>query len=189
MRKICLAALGALSLSAFAQGAGEQLFLLPPQGWTVAKHDVRNNTEFSALLPPGQTAQNWTEMITVELINGKPAMDVQTTLNARLDLINQGCDDVGAGPPQLSVENGYETGVRAFACPKTKKFGKGELSLYKVIIGRNRTYVVSRAWSGEPFQKDKLPLPAKTTEEWLGFMSKILVCEPGERTHPCPQAK
>jgi hypothetical protein len=63
------------------------------------------------------------------------------------------------------------------------------MSLFKVILGRSRTYVIGRAWSGEPYEKDKMPLPAGTTEEWLAFMSKILVCDTVERTHPCPSAK
>jgi hypothetical protein len=191
MRFLALLGLLGLSVDAFAQQGGgvEQLFMLPPPGWSVVSHDVKNNVEFSALLPPGQSATDWTEMITVELIGGKPNMDVQTTLNGRLELIHQGCDDVGAGPPQLAVENGYDTGVRAFACPKSKKYGKGELSLYKVIIGRSRTYVISRAWSGEPYEKNKVPVPAKTTEEWLAFMSKVIVCDSGDRIHPCPPAK
>ncbi len=173
------------------QGGGvEQLFLMPPPGWTVGFHDQKGAVELTELLPPGQSPKNWSEMLTVEMIQGKPAMDVQTTLTQRLDIIHQGCEDVGAGPPQLSVENGYDTGLRAFACPRSKQWSKGELSLYKVILGRSRTYVISRAWSGEPYAKDKLPpLPQQTTDAWLAFMKNVILCDSGDRLHPCPQAQ
>ena len=170
-------------------GGAEQLYLIPPPGWSVAYHDQKGNVELTEILPPGQSLQNWSEMLTVELVQGKPTMDVQTTLKSRLDAIHEGCDDVGAGHVQLSVENGYDTGVRAFACPKSKRWGKGEVSLYKVILGRNRTYVVTRAWTGEPFPKDHMPVPSDTTEEWLAFMSRVILCDSGERLHPCPATK
>ncbi len=167
-------------------GGGEQLFLIPPAGWTIAYHDTKGAVELTELTPPGQTAQNWTDMLTVELILGHPASDVQAMLTGRLETIHQDCSDVGAGQTQLAVENGYDTGIRAVACPKTKKDERGEISLYKVILGKDRTYVVSRAWSGKSYDKDKIPLPAQTTQEWIAFMSKVVVCDPRERTHPCP---
>jgi hypothetical protein len=193
MRRQIVAAALLLACSAGAvaqQGGGvEQLFMVPPPDWTVGYHDQKGATDLTALLPPGQTRQNWSEMLTVELISGRPAMDVQTTLGQRLDAIRQDCDDVGAGPAQLAVENGYDTGIRAIACPKSKRWGKGELSLYKVILGRSRTYVISRHWSGEPFAKDHMPVPARTTEEWLAFMTRVVVCDSGDRQHPCPTSK
>jgi hypothetical protein len=179
-----------VGIAAKAQHAGvEQLYVMPPSGWTIGFHDVKGNVELTEMLPPGQTLSNWTEMLTVEMIQGKPTMDAQTTLNARLDAIRQGCEDVGAGPAQISVENGYDVGMRAIGCPKSKRYGKGEMSLYKVILGRTRSYIVSRAWSGEPFDKDKMPLPAKTTDDWLAFMSKVVLCDSGDRSHPCPATK
>ena len=166
----------------------EQLFIIPPQGWTIAYHDTKGATDLTEMLPPGQTLANWTEMLTIELIAGKPSMDAQALLIARLNSIHEGCDDVGAGPAQISVENGYDVAMRAIGCAKTKRYGKGEMSLFKVILGKNRSYVIGRAWSGEPFTKDKTPVPEKTMQDWLSFMSKVLVCDTGDRLHPCPTA-
>lgn len=168
------------------QGGGEQLFLIPPKDWTIGYHDLKAGIDLTEMMPAGQTLSNWTEMLTVELIQGKPTMDVPTLLNLRLDAIHEGCDEVGAGPIQTRVENGYDSGIRAIGCPRSKRYGKGELSLFKVIMGRNRTYVVSRAWSGPAYAKDKPPVNAKMTEDWLAFMDKVLICDSSDRTHPCP---
>jgi hypothetical protein len=176
------------SARAQTQG-GEQLFLIPPSGWGIVAHDVRNNTEVTELAPAGQTAQNWTDKLKVELIQGKPLADVQTILNSLIKAVHEDCDDVGAGPPQIAVENGFDTGMRAVACPQTKETGRGEIGLLKVILGKDRTYVVSRLWSGKPYPKDKIPLPTQTSDEWLAFMGKVTVCDPRDSAHPCPSTR
>lgn len=179
--------LAGVSAHAQMQG-GEQLFLIPPSGWGIVAHEVKNNTEVTELAPNGQTTQSWTDKLKVELIQGKPIADVQTILNSLIKAVHEDCDDIGAGPPQISVENGYDTGIRAVACPQTKQNSRGEIGLLKVILGKDRTYVVSRVWSGKAYEKDKIPLPAQTSDEWLAFMGKVTVCDPRERTHPCPSA-
>lgn len=190
MRKSLLTALFFCAGTALAQApVGEQLFLIPPAGWTIAFHDVKDNIETTKLVPPGQNIHNYSDMLTVELIQGRPMQDTQTTLKARLEPIHADCDDLGAGPPQLAAENGYDTGLRAIACPKTKSEQRGLIGLYKIILGKDRTYMIGRSWIGKSFDKDKIPLPAQTSDEWLAFMKNVTVCDPRERTHPCPLAK
>ena len=191
MRKSLLTALF-LCAGTVAQAqpqGGEQLFLIPPAGWTVAFHEVKDNIETTRLLPPGQSLQTWNDMLTVELMQGKPMSDAQTALRNHLQPIHDNCADLGAGPPQLSAENGYDTGLRAVACPKTRDDQRGLIGLYKVILGRDRTYFIGRTWVGKSFDKDKIPLPAQTSDEWLAFMGKVALCDPREKTHPCPLTK
>ena len=171
------------------QQGGEQLFLIPPTGWNIVAHDAKNSTEVTELTPNGQSEQNWTDKLKVELILGKPVADAQTVLNSLIKAVQEDCEDVGAGAANLATENGYDTGIRAVACPKTKRSGRGEIGLLKVILGKERTYVVSRLWSGPAYPKDKIPLPASTSDEWLAFMSKVTVCDPRDRNHPCPSTK
>jgi hypothetical protein len=186
MRKLLLLTL-VLGGAAWAQQGGiEQLYLIPPVGWKIAFHDIKGNTDLTWMLPPGQKVTDWKEALTIELIAGKPTMDVQTVLNNRIKAIHEDCEDVGAGPVQIAVENGYDIGMRAIGCPKSKKHNTGEMSLYKVIVGRQHTFVISRSWSGEPYKKDKMPLPANSMQDWLGFMSKIVACDTIDRQHPCP---
>jgi hypothetical protein len=185
---IVLLLLAGHSALAQAQG-GEQLFLVPPAGWTIVAHDVKNNAEITELAPPNQTAQNWTDKLKVELIQGKPLADAQTVLTSLIKAVHEDCEDIGAGQSQIAAENGYDTGMRAVACPKTKKDPHGEIGLLKVILGKDRTYVISRLWSGKPYEKDKIPLPPQATDEWLTFMSKVVVCDPRDAKHPCPPTR
>jgi hypothetical protein len=128
-------------------------------------------------------------MLVVELIGAKPDKDVQAVLRDRLDEIHHDCENVGAGAPQLSRENGYDTGLRAIACPRSKKWNKGEISLFKVLLGNDRTYIVARSWRSEAFEKTHVTLPADKMTEWLAFMEQVVVCDPRDPTHPCPTRK
>jgi len=111
---------------------------------------------------------------------------VQTVLRERMADVKTECDDMGAGEVQLARENGYESGMRVAACNKSKRWGKGELSLYKVILGGQRTYVVSRSWSGPPFEKTQSPVSSEKLVEWLAFMARVVVCDASDTSHPCP---
>jgi hypothetical protein len=168
------------------QQTGEQLFILPPNGWAVGYHDTKGNIDVTEVLPPGQTLKNWTEMLTVQVVGGAPTKSPQDLLKDQLEIVKNACEDIGAGQVSLAVENGYETAMRAVACPKSKQWGDGELSLYKMIGGHDRVYVVWRSWRGPSFDKEHLPVPVEITNEWLAFMRQVLVCDTRDPRHPCP---
>lgn len=168
------------------QMTGEQLFVAPPKGWKVGFHDRKGNIDVTEVLPADQTVTEWSEMLTVQVITGKPSKSPQDVLKDQLTDIQQACEDVGAGQASLGVENGFETAMRAVACTKSKQWGKGELNLYKVLAGRDRLYIVSRSWRGEPFTKDHLPLTQEMTTEWLAFMQHVTLCDSRDPKHPCP---
>ncbi len=179
-----------LASSAQAQTAGgEQLYLAAPQGWKVGFHDLKGNVEVTELLPPGQTLKDWSAMLTVQLISGGQINDTQEILKEQIDRIQNACEDIGAGPLSVANENGYETAMRAIACAKSKQWGDGELSLYKVLRGNQRVYIVSRSWRGPAFDKQKLPVPTETTNEWLAFMKQVVLCDSRDPHHPCPSDK
>jgi hypothetical protein len=191
MRLVCCLVTGCLLAASAASAAGpaggEQLYVMPPKGWDVAYHDQKGNVDVTEVLPPGQTLKAWTEMLTVQMTAGKPVKSPQDVLKDQLDLVKGACEDIGAGQTSLGVENGYETGMRAIACPKSKQWADGELSLYKVIVGAERTYVVWRSWRGPAFEKEHLPVPAEKTAEWLTFMRQVLVCDDRDPKHACPK--
>ncbi len=168
---------------------GEQLYLTPPQGWTVGFHDRKGNVEVTELLPAGQTLKDWNAMLTVQLITDSGNRDVQAILNEQLGRVNDACEDTGAGPLSLAKENGYDTAMRAIACARSKQWGDGELSLYKVLRGKERIYIVSRSWRGPAFDKTKLPVPTGTTNEWLTFMRQVVLCDSRDPQHPCPSGQ
>lgn len=184
---IVLAA-GLLAAPALSQEGGERLYVLPPHGWQIGFHGRQGEIELTELVPPGQTIQDWSQMLTIQIISGEPNKTAQDIMNAQLERVRSECADAGAGPASPGVENGYETVIRAVACTRSKRYGKGELNLYKVLRGHERIYVVARSWRGEPFEKAHVPVPPETTMEWLNFMNRVVVCDSRDAKHPCPTA-
>jgi hypothetical protein len=176
-----------LSSPASAQQiAGEQLYVPPPAGWKVAYTNKQDNIEVTEVVPAGQNVQDWTEMLTVQVLLDKPVKSPEDILKEQMADFQKECDDVGAGPIGPERENGYDTALRAIACTRSKQWGKGELSLYKVLRGRDRTYIVSRTWRGEPFDKERLPVSPDVTKQWLLFMHQVVLCDSRDVQRPCP---
>jgi len=169
------------------QAVGEQLLVPWPAGWKKVFHEGKGNIEVSELVPPDQSVNEWSEMLTVQLVLGPPKQKAADLLKDRAEEFKKSCDDVGAGPVAEERSNGYETAMRAIACTKSKQWGKGELSLFKAFIGRQRLYVVSRSWRGEPFEKEKQPVPAEKTAEWLAFMDRVVLCDTADPQRVCPK--
>lgn len=166
---------------------GEQLFLLPPSGWQIGFHDNKGNIELTELIPPGQNNHDWSDMLTVEIVAGAPSQSTRQVLDNQFTQLQQECAGLSAGPVAMDTQNGYEIGLRAVACTKSKKWGKGEVNLYKVIRGRERLYIISRSWRGEPFEAGKMPLPPETTANWLAAMQAVVVCDTRDPQRRCPQ--
>ena len=185
-----LAVLLLLSGPVLAQTGGEQLFVPPPPGWIVIHNANEDGVETTGLSPQGQTAESWTDMLAVAVTPGAPKKTPQDILKDKLAEIETACESVGAGPVGIAQENGYDTAMRAIACPRTKSLGKGEISLLKAMNGKERSYLIIRAWRGPAFEKDQMPLPAETTKQWLAFMNRVVLCDSRDPArHPCPKTQ
>ncbi len=177
-----------LAGGAFADSAGEALYLIPPTGWKMQFHHRQGDVELSELVPAGQTIRDWTDMLSVQIFYGPPKQTAQELLAEAMARIKNECKEAAAGPVLPGIENGYETALRAVACPELKRWGKGEMDLYKSLRGRANAYLVERSWRGAPFEKAHPPLPAETTKEWLAFMNQVVLCDNADPHRPCPQA-
>lgn len=190
--ELCFALLPVMGIAAEAPQTapriGEQLFVLPPKDWTIGFHNRRGPVDLTELIPPNQTIQEWEEMLIIQMIDGKPEKSPQDLLRDQYSEEQQACEDIGAGPVSPGVDNGYDIAMRVITCTKSKRWNKGEVTLYKVIRGHERTYIVSRAWRGDPFSKDKPPLSIETTKSWLDFMRQVKVCDTRDAQRPCPLA-
>jgi hypothetical protein len=192
-RLVAAVLLGGLVVApaAGAQQLGEHLYInfktmLP--GWTLLPTQRGRQVELTEIVPPGQNQQNWTDQVAVNIIYGTPNQSPQDLLAQRVQLIQHECEDSQAGPVAPAVENGYETALRAVACTKAKRWGQGEISLFKAWRGRDASYLVARSWRGPPFAKNDRPVPPETTLQWLAFMQGIVLCDSRDPRRPCPVA-
>jgi hypothetical protein len=185
------ALLGALLVApaARAQQQGEHLYInfktmLP--GWTLIPTQRGQGVELTEIVPPGQNQQNWTDQVAVNILYGTPKMTPVDLLAQRVQLIQRECEDSQVGAVVPGVDNGYETAVRAVACTKTKRWGQGEVSLFKAWRGRDAMYMVARSWRGAPFAKNARPVPPETTVQWLAFIQAVVLCDSRDPKRPCP---
>lgn len=184
---LALAASMTASLAAAQSAPHERLHIVPPPGWKIGVHDRRNGVDVTKLIPPDETLSTWTQMLTVRLIDEKPEQSAADFLKDQVVETRRACEDFGTGPVGPRDENGYETGLQAIVCTKSKQTGQGEMHLFKAIRGQNHLYVVSRAWRGDPFDKAHIPVSSDTTKGWIRFMDAVIACDPGDERHPCPQ--
>lgn len=175
--------------AAVAEESSEHLYvnyrkMLP--GWTVAPTQRGPGVELTEIVAPGQSPQNWTDEVAVNIIYGAPKQSPQQLLADRIASVERECEDAAVGPVSPSVENGYETAMRATACTKVKRLGQGEVTLYKAWKGREAMYLVARSWRGPPFEKGHVPVPPETTLQWLAVIQSIVLCDSRDPKRPCP---
>jgi hypothetical protein len=164
----------------------EQLRLLPPTGWNVASHEVKNQNDMTKIIPSSELLQNWKNSIIVQVFSSPSTRtDPQDILSSYLESLIRECEGLTTGRLELAQENGYDTGLRAVACPKSNQSHYGALSLIKVIMGSEKTYLISRSWRGPDYEGKKIQFPAEKLGEWMLFMKKIYVCNPEDKRHPC----
>jgi len=185
---ILAAALGSAG-AARALDPGEHLLVdvgtrLP--GWSVNSMPRGGAVELTVIVPPGQTPEDWTDQVAVETFFGPPHGTAQELLAQRFAEISKACDDTTMGPISPTVENGYDTAMRAVACTKVKTLDKGEVGLYKAWIGQDNMYLVARAWRGPPFDKTHVPVQPDVTLKWLAFVQSVVLCDTRDPRRPCP---
>jgi hypothetical protein len=174
---------------AAAAPSGEELFVPPLDGWKVLMYRKHlGGIDLTELVPPNQSDQDWSEMLTIEEIAGAPTKSAADILAAQIDLIKTQCEDVGAGPIVPGTGNGYETALRVVACMRIKGWTKGEVHLYKVVHGRDANYMVSRVWRGPAFGKTSVPITPETEKDWVHFMDRVVLCDVRDPARPCPPA-
>src|SRR5262245_39773026 len=92
----------ALVLSPFAASAqlvDENLLVMPPQGYVQGFQNRSGNTAIMEFVPKGETVENWTEMVTVEIIFGQRALAPKKFRSNMDQLWSRGCP--GAPKSQL----------------------------------------------------------------------------------------
>lgn len=159
--------------------AGEVLVASHPEGWELADHARTGFQEMREYLPVGQTVKQWTEMLTVTIWHGITDLapeDVQD----QLDRIG-----VAACPGQVnkrlfnSEERGYRIAVSVDVCGKYAETGMGEITMFKVIRGRDSLYQVHRSLRVPAFEVGpELPMSSQQFKAWAEFFrTQVFVCD------------
>jgi hypothetical protein len=157
-----------------------------PADW-VAQPPVRQEQlTVIRLLPPGQTAQDFSQAITVERYESEHRSPKDFVLS-RAEASRGTCDGMLAGEVVEGVINGYKAASLRFTCTRSQRNNKSGAVSLTAIAGRDALHVISWFWLGAPVAANQLvPVPPQTVAQWDAFTKTILVCDTRDSTHPCP---
>ena len=182
-----------MSLSNAQVVAKEVLFVYPPDGWRLSLETKINDFQFFEYLPFEETPQQWTEMVTVQILDNLKGLNPTTLAsNLRTQFIT-GCErQTIRGPEQFNMR-GY-LAVRLYVeCdePSFKKqpangdVSKHKVAAFQIIQGRRKLYMIERAWRGRSRAAPNAPYGRDDLWGWDAFLHKIEVCDSEELARAC----
>jgi hypothetical protein len=166
----------------------ERLLLLPPPGWQEGGTTRGSNAITTHLFPPGQNAEKWSEMLSVQVMGDSKA-DAREHIQRIIEASRTNCEASGPSPVTEGTANGYSVSTMTVTCTKGRQSGLGGLVAVKAIRGAQALYVVQRIWRGQPFERNSTaPIPPEMLQEWAAFLRGVAVCDQADPVkHPCPK--
>ncbi len=155
----------------------ENLQVANPKGYTVANQTNNDRIIMSEMVPAGETVQNWTEMVTIQLFL-KLSNVTPPQFRERLEkLWADSCPGSTFTNVKEGVENGYPTLTWLQKCPQNKETGKPEVTMLKGVQGRDSFYLVQKAFRFEP--------SAEQSTLWTKYLDNVQVCDTRLKDRPC----
>ncbi|HEX9449928.1 MAG TPA: hypothetical protein VF934_00775 [Burkholderiales bacterium] len=165
-----------------------EVFLMPmPKGWKQVSVDEQYNIRTIQYVPEGQTPDKAEEMLrslAFYFVRDAP-LDNFMALATRLP--KDECQDAMTTPVAKGLINGFESVFATRFCTKNRKSGQGEVTMFKLIQGKQALYLGERTWRIKAFGKDKPPVAKEVFEGWSEYMKAITVCVVDDPVRPCPK--
>ena len=162
---------------------GSTLFCPFPHHGMSAITSVSEIWRCESMFQKGETVDDWTEMITQETFFRATRTSPDRVMDHLIQLAPRLCPDHRTAKMFAGEENGYPVGRLLQFCSLYK--GKGEITLYKVIQGRDNLYIVHRAIRVPAFPPDDPRDMTETIKEWARYMRTVKLCDTAvERSCP-----
>ena len=172
------AALCVMSGSAYAQLKDENLLTPMPAGFKVATNAVQNRVVFQEWIPANETVNDWSEMVTTQILLGRGNVDGSLYLTTLMQGWLKACPETKPGAILRGSVNGYALWRLTLQCPKLASTGKPETTLFRAIRGKDSFYLVQRSMRAVP---DKAKFAAMGE-----YLETVVVCDTRSADHPCP---
>lgn len=174
-----LVALALFSSAAMAQLRDENLLVSMPEGYKIGFQNKAGGVLITEMVPAGETVENWTEMVTVQILFGNKIPPVRFEANIK-KLWAASCSGSSAHPIFSGDERGYPVALWFLSCPLNKQTGKPEHTWMKAIGGNDSLYVVQKAFKFMP-SKEQI-------DRWMQYLKKAAVCDTRRPDRSCPAA-
>jgi len=164
-------------VSAQSSLVDENLLFAPPKGFQIGYQSRHGNNSITELIPSGQTVDDWTQMLTVEIFRGA-TVDAPDFLGRVGGRYRGDCPNTTAQGIVTGHVNGYEVSMLLLRCPLNPHTGKPETTAFRAIKGADALYLVQHAWRAVPSDQ--------TLDEAMHALAKVTVCDTRTPEHPCP---
>lgn len=159
---------------------GENLLVSVPDGWTQVTATTKGAMVMSEWVPNGQTADNWQQMITVQVCHGLGHVSPKTFVEA-MNRDVQSQVEQGTFQQQtldMPANTKYPSFGVAWLSGKVKSTGKGEITLIRAIQGKDSLYVIQKAWRQAPFKHvDRLEVTPEALQKGVEFLKEAKVVD------------
>jgi len=159
----------------------ENLLVGMPQGFKLGFKDSKNGMNMQEFIPTGETVQNWTEMVTVQVFLSRKDLQPTPFLAAMQKQWSDGCKGSTSTAVSTGKVNGYAAAAVLLRCPLLASTGKPETTMIKAIKGNDSFYVVQRAVRS-------VPTPERL-ETMKKYIESVSVCDSRLATAPCPTVR
>ncbi len=159
--------------------SGENLLLRLPAGFVEGYQASQGGTTLSEYVPEGETADNWTQMLTIHIFRDADNADPVGYLGQLGSALSDAC--AGSGGQLLGQDpvDGLPAAAAFYVCPGAEPDAPPrEVFLTQAIGGRDALYVVQFSWHYQPTQ-DELG-------QWMGYLQEAGVCDTRREEMPCP---
>ncbi len=164
--------------AANADLVNENLLVQIPPGYAVGYRVERGAMLMNEMVPEGQTVNNWSEMVTVQIFHG-----LKSSPEKFRDTLQQrwiaACPGGSGADVTNGTENGYPVQVWLLDCPKNPGTGQPEITWFKAIAGNDSFYLVQKAFKFKP-SKEQI-------DRWMAYLKSIAVCDTRIPGRGCPQ--
>jgi hypothetical protein len=165
---------------AAAQLVGENLVVTTPDGYKIASETRKNDLVLTQMVPAGESANDWSEMVTVQVFRGQKVDAKQFATTLAREWI-KACPDGQAYAISETQESGYPVLLFALTCPRNDATGKPEYAWFKTITGNESFFLVQRTAKFAPSPEQ--------LATWGRYLRSIAVCDSRLPERACPAAQ
>ncbi len=165
---------------------GERFYIALPVGWVEAARTTQKGADVLAYVPQGQSASDWTDMLTVQIFGGMAALPAQTYYDRARGNVAKTCDGPRAGVLQSGLSNGYPSAFWVLGCGRNRGTGLGETSFFRIIQGDSALYMAQRTWRTKTYTDGGPPVADAAAQQAIEVLRSFGVCNPLADGHACP---
>jgi hypothetical protein len=156
----------------------ENLIAAVPEGFEVGYQSQENNFVMNEMVRNGETVDNWTTLITVEIFLGEKSTTPEQYQQTLTERWFGACENSESYPVTDGEENGYKFVLWQLYCPLNRSSQTMEYTYLKAIQGNDSFYLVQVAFRHEPSNEE--------VTQWMQYLKGVQVCDSRIADRACP---